>query len=80
MCDNDRSSFVLYGRIEDFPGVHQRLVECSDTDDMRIDNPAGTIECDSKKVFSVEMAIDFQIIIGISGVANNGVAFDTAVA
>jgi len=80
MCDNDRCCFVFDGRIKYFSWMYKTLVECADTDSVGINDPAGTIEGDSDKVFPVEMMILVQMLIGSTCSCNNRICFDTVIA
>ena len=80
MGDDDRSGFVLYGGIENFSWMYQRLIERTDTDDMRVDHPAGTIEGEHQEVLFVLMVVRFQIAIDTASIADDGIVYDTVVA
>jgi hypothetical protein len=80
VCNNDRSSLILDGRIKYFSWMYQRLVECSDTDDMGIDDSASTIKGDGYKVFSVEIMILIQILIGSACICYDGILSNTLIA
>ena len=80
MGNDDCGGSVSYRRIEDFSGMHHTLVEGTDTDDMRINDSAGTIEGKSEKVLFVLMAILPKIIVNSCGIGDNGIVFDAVVA
>ena len=79
MCDNDRCCFVLDGRIKYFSWMYQTLIECTDTDSVGVDNPAGAVKGDSDEVFPVEMMIFVQMIIGSACSCNDWVFSDVVV-
>ena len=79
MCDDDRCGSVPYGRIKHFSWMHQTLVERTDTDDVCIDNSAGTVKRDGDEMLSVQMTVRFEMPIGTVGIGNNGIVSDLPV-